>query len=88
MQPTFAPLIFADHARRGIAFTTEANARRSAEDLARRLSALFGVATPLFLGRIGRAPARAPAARSLRQPLAALIEKDDRAAGRPTDAAG
>jgi nitroreductase len=76
VQPAFAPLIFADHASRGIAFTADEKTRRSAANLATKLSALFGGKRPIFLGRIGRPLSRAPSARSLRLSLSALITKE------------
>jgi hypothetical protein len=62
--------VFAAYARKGLAFTTVAAARRRAESVAARLAVLLSpqrAEHAVFLGRIGHGPA--PAARSLRLPL-------------------
>lgn len=76
MQPGLAPLCFAHYGRNGIAFTGDHRVRARARWLARALDALAGPGaggTLLFAGRIGR-PRGGAAARSLRRPLAALME--------------
>jgi nitroreductase len=73
LQPQYTPLVFAAYARKGLAFTTVAAARRRAESVAARLAVLLSpqrAEHAVFLGRIGHGPA--PAARSLRLPLERL----------------
>lgn len=76
MQPEFAPLIFAAHARAERPFTSDARQRAAAADLVAAVDALGSAGTPVFLGRLGRPKATAPKARSIRQPLAALLAGD------------
>jgi nitroreductase len=73
LQPQYTPLVFADYARRGIAFTGDERARQRAADVGRRLDSLLGADVApktVFLGRLGEGPA--PRARSLRLPLERL----------------
>ena len=79
LQPQYTPLVFAACARRQLAFTGEASARRRAGQvralLERRLGRLAAEAA-VFLGRVGYGPA--PQSRSLRLPLEALRWTPDR----------
>ena len=73
LQPQYTPLVFAGYARKGLAFTTVAAARRRAASVAARLAALLSpqhAERAVFLGRIGYGPA--PTARSMRLPLERL----------------
>src|SRR6202008_93624 len=70
LQPQYTPLVFADYARRGIAFTGNEGARRRAAAVGQRLESLLGAGVTsrtVFLGRLGAGPAAS--ARSLRLPL-------------------
>ena len=74
LQPNYTPLVFARYARERRVFTGVARALQRAQEIARRLEALFAprdVSTAVFLGRIGRA--RSVGGRSLRLPLQRLI---------------
>lgn len=73
MQPEMTPLIFARYARENRIFTQNRRAITLAERIASRLADLWGVQAPatVFLGRIGHGAA--PAARSLRKKVAALL---------------
>ena len=73
MQPEFAPLIFTAHVRGGRSFTRDPAQQAAAAALAGDVEALGDGAAPSFLGRIGIPRASAPAARSLRRPLAELL---------------
>jgi hypothetical protein len=73
LQPELTPLIFGRYARDGIAFTTDAAARRRAADVAEALERLLGAddaRRAAWVCRIGAAAP--PRARSLRRPLADL----------------
>jgi nitroreductase len=73
MQPEMTPLIFARYAANDTPFTTVGKLREDARALQQRTRALFfrGSGFPVFIGRVGAGPA--PAARSLRKPLAQLM---------------
>ena len=74
LQPQYTPLVFADYARRDVAFTRVAPARKRAAAVARLLDRRLGPAAApraVFLGRVGRAAA--PRSRSLRLPLDRLL---------------
>lgn len=66
LQPQYTPLVFAEYARRGTAFTSVEAAQQRAHVIARMLSRLLGAASgrAVFLGRVGTGPS--PTARSLR----------------------
>ncbi len=84
VQPGLAPLCFAHYGRRGIAFTKDRRMRARAERLARALDRIARPATGealVFAGRIGRPRPGGAAARSLRRPLAALMERAPAAGG-------
>jgi nitroreductase len=73
LQPQHTPLVFADYARKNLAFTSVAAARRRAASVAGRLASLLApqpADQAVFLGRIGHGPA--PTARSVRLPLERL----------------
>ena len=69
LQPQYTPLVFADYARRGVAFTEDASAQRTAHAVDAMLAARLGSAAraAVFMGRVGHGPA--PEARSLRLTL-------------------
>jgi len=68
-QPQLTPLIFADYARQGLAFSDEMPLRRAAARVDRRLSNLLpGYHTrTVFLARLGHG--KPPTSRSLRLPI-------------------
>jgi len=75
-QPELTPIIFAEYARKGIRFTSDASALRKAERLRGDLSALAGeanVTKAVFAGRVGYGAA--PSARSVRLPLPKLLKQ-------------
>jgi len=74
LQPEMTPLIFAQYVRQGIPLTRAMPAMQRAKDLARVLERLIGEtsARAVFMGRIGHGPA--PRSRSVRRPLANLLE--------------
>lgn len=72
-QPELTPLIFAGYVREQVEFTRHQPSIERAMRLTRELQGLIGtdaLESAVFMGRIGYGPA--PAARSLRLPLAAL----------------
>jgi nitroreductase len=74
LQPEMTPLVFSRYVHRGIPFTQVRSAARRAEEVAAVLGQLGG-GTPgrsVFMGRIGRG--HPPQARSMRLPLAKLLE--------------
>ncbi|HZT26831.1 MAG TPA: ThiF family adenylyltransferase [Pseudolabrys sp.] len=75
LQPSLAPLCFADYGRKGAAFTVRGRARAQSCRLAGALDSLAGGAGEriLFLGRIGRARSAAAGPRSIRQDRDALL---------------
>jgi len=84
LQPQYTPLVFAGYARKGLAFTTVAAARRRAASVAARLAALLSpqhAERAVFLGRIGYGPA--PTARSMRLPLERLWWRGEQELGVP-----
>jgi hypothetical protein len=73
LQPQYTPLVFADYARRGVAFTSVAAAAHRARVVDAMLARALGRAAAnaaVFLGRVGHGPAAA--SRSLRLPLERL----------------
>ncbi|HEX5327735.1 MAG TPA: ThiF family adenylyltransferase, partial [Acetobacteraceae bacterium] len=79
LQPNFATLAFAWYGERGTAFTTEPGEQTAAVRLSEAFRRECGVPASrvAFLGRIGEARPRLPLHRSVRLPLAALIETGD-----------
>ncbi|MGO4381872.1 molybdopterin biosynthesis protein MoeY [Pseudoduganella sp. RAF19] len=75
MQPELTPLIFTRYASNNTPFTAVDKLRADARALQARTRELFfkGPGFPVFIARVGAGPA--PAARSLRKPLAALMYK-------------
>jgi nitroreductase len=73
MQPEMTPLIFTRYASNDTAFTSVDKLRADARALQQQTRELFfkGTGFPVFIGRVGAGPA--PAARSLRKPLAQLM---------------
>ena len=89
LQPEMTPLIFARYAAEGRRFAKAAGAQPDAEEIARRLRALFGAAAAaggVFMGRIGEGACAK--ARSLRLPLDALLTREVPAAGNAPRPAG
>jgi len=76
LQPVTATLAFADYGARGAAFTDNADLRAKATLLAQQFQTVTGRSPHdvLFIGRIGEARPRLPGTRSIRLPLAVLIE--------------
>jgi len=76
MQPLLAPLIFAEYGEKGLPFTTDAAVRAKAAILAASFKQVVGTGTSdvVFMGRIGEPWARRPECRSVRRPLAELID--------------
>jgi molybdopterin/thiamine biosynthesis adenylyltransferase len=76
LQPSLAPLCFAFYGRQGVAFTADQALRAKAaalnEDL-RRLAPAPG--SVLFLGRIGQPSRKGIQPRSIRRPLAELLQR-------------
>ena len=73
-QPEMTPLIFAGYSREGRAFSSTPGASAAASNIANRLERLIGsdqFGRAVWLGRIGAGDP--PKARSLRQPLSALM---------------
>ena len=73
MQPEMTPLIFSKYVREQTAFTADTRLHGPAARLAERTKALVfqHASHPVYMGRVGAGPA--PAARSLRKPLAQLM---------------
>ena len=74
LQPQYTPLVFADYARRRIAFTETLAAQQRAEEVAAMLEGRLGATDPrraVFLGRVGSG--RLAKSRSLRLPLDRLV---------------
>ena len=86
VQPGLAILMFAHYGRTGVQFTADPALRQGAARCAEALRRAIGEdgSRLLFLGRIGEPGDRPPGARSVRRPLAALIE-DQAAATASTD---
>lgn len=79
IQPEMTPLIFARYHRQKVHFTRVKAASDMAEGIDKRLRNTLGgkdIDALFFMGRIGTGPA--PAARSTRKPLAALILTGDK----------
>jgi sulfur-carrier protein adenylyltransferase/sulfurtransferase len=75
VQPALATLIFAQHGRSKTGFTSDEKAAQDAAKLGDALDDLAGSVEELvFLGRIGKRPRSAPRGRSIRKPLAVIIE--------------
>ncbi|WP_119461387.1 ThiF family adenylyltransferase [Rhodospirillaceae bacterium SYSU D60014] len=76
MQPNLAPLCLAHYARNGIPFTRDPSVRRKADALAFRMNALLEERDEdlVFLGRLGWPKSRRVPTRSVRRPLAELLE--------------
>jgi hypothetical protein len=76
MQPLLATLIFADYGAKSIAFTTDTSVQRKAAALAAAFPRVFGAgpADFVFIGRIGEPLPRVGDCRSVRRPLAELME--------------
>ncbi len=74
MQPEMTPLIFSKYAREGTSFTAQPKLAASAKGLQRQTEALIfnDALHPVYMGRLGYGPA--PAARSVRRPLAELMQ--------------
>jgi molybdopterin/thiamine biosynthesis adenylyltransferase/nitroreductase len=79
MQPLLAPLIFADYGEKGVSFTTDAAVQAKAATLAASFRQVVGAGTSdfVFMGRIGEPRSRQPECRSVRRPLAELMEAAD-----------
>jgi molybdopterin/thiamine biosynthesis adenylyltransferase/nitroreductase len=75
LQPSLAILIFAHYGRDGTAFTEDKALRSKAQALQRALTLSIGARADdlVFLGRVGRRPARPPKARSVRLRIADLM---------------
>jgi molybdopterin/thiamine biosynthesis adenylyltransferase/nitroreductase len=75
LQPALATLIFAQHGRSKTRFTSDEQAAEAAAKLGDATDDLAGSVEELvFLGRIGKRPRSAPRGRSIRKPLATIIE--------------
>jgi hypothetical protein len=77
MQPSLAPICFAQYGRRGIAFTADRQIQLAAAGVAAELSALCpgdpeGL---IFMGRIGWPATRRVGARSIRLPVETLMAR-------------
>ena len=75
MQPEMTPLIFSKYAREGTRFSAEPKLEAAAQALRRETEALIFTDSlaPVYMGRLGYGPA--PAARSVRRPLAELMKQ-------------
>jgi nitroreductase len=75
MQPEMTPLIFSKYAREGRRFTAQPKLAAAAQALQRETEALIfnDSLFPVYMGRLGYGPA--PAARSVRRPLAELMKR-------------
>jgi nitroreductase len=75
MQPEMTPLIFSKYAREGRRFTAQPKLVDAAQALQRETEALIfnDSLFPVYMGRLGYGPA--PAARSVRRPLAELMKR-------------
>ena len=75
MQPEMTPLIFSKYAREGTPFTALPKLAGAAKALQRETEALIfnDSLFPVYMGRLGYGPA--PAARSVRRPLAELMKR-------------
>lgn len=76
LQPSLAPICFANYAHRGIAFTADQSMIGNARKLEANIRRVFAVEPDqlLFLGRIGYAQPSPQIGRSIRRPLARLME--------------
>lgn len=74
MQPEMTPLIFSRYVRNGVRFSSVARLQADAAALQGQLGGLIGTdaALAVYMGRLGAGPA--PQARSLRRPLAELMQ--------------
>jgi hypothetical protein len=75
MQPEMTPLIFSKYAREGTRFTAQPKLASAAQALQRETEALIFTDNrfPVYMGRLGYGPA--PAARSVRRPVAELMKR-------------
>lgn len=87
LQPSLAPLCFADYARRQIDFTDDPNIRELAAGLAGKIDALRhnGAGELIFLGRIGLPRSRNVGSRSVRRPLEELLVVPETEASAPVE---